>query len=90
MPQFPHLGGNDCVKDLSSANENTRSTCCWVDSLGLAIPIVVIHKPGSCSWEEFTAALQGVNFLLHWLYIDLFLRNAANTWKENKLSYSLP
>lgn len=59
IPQFPCLGGNGCVKHLGSANEkyNTRSTCCCVDSLGLAIPTIVIHKPGSCSWEDFIAAL---------------------------------
>lgn len=50
---------NDYVKHLGSANEkhNARSTYCWVDCLVPAFPAFVTHKLGSCSWEEFTAAL---------------------------------
>lgn len=83
MPPFPLLGGNDCVKHLGSANEKPH---CWVDSLGLAIPTVVIHKPGSRSWEEFTAALKDVKFLALAPHSAL----SPTHGRENKLSYSLP
>lgn len=93
MLQFPHLGGNYCVKDLGSANEkyNTRSMCGWVgpylfQPYLLLWCIILIHAPGKsilqhCRWEVS---------LLHWLHIEIFLLNAASALKEDKLTSSLP
>lgn len=78
------------VKHLGSANEkySTRSTCCWVDSS--AIPTVVIYKPGSCSREELTAALQGVELLSCTGSISSsFSLMQLIHGRKNKLSYSL-
>lgn len=54
------------------------------------IPAVVLHNPGSCSWEERLEALLEGKFLSHWLHIELFLLNAASALKEDKFTSSLP